>query len=82
MKDTNAFLLLLKIAYYTKREDNFTIPNLEVGEAFISNTMFPEITPANYRSAIKRLSDWGFVRLRTTNRGTIAKLTTDKFFKI
>lgn len=82
MKDQYAFMLLFKIAYFTKRNDNFTIPFVEIGEAFISNTMFPEFSPTNYRSAVKRLSNWGFATFRTTNRGTIAKLTTDKFFKI
>ena len=82
MKDQYAFLLLFKIAYFTKRNDDFTIPFVKIGEAFITNTMFPEFSPANYRSAIKKLSNWGFATFRMTNRGTIAKLSTDKFFKI
>ena len=40
MKDQYAFMLLFKISYYTKCNDNFTIPFVDIGEAFISNTMF------------------------------------------
>ncbi len=36
MKDTDAFLMLLKIAYNTKRDDFFSIPDLEMGEALLT----------------------------------------------
>ena len=82
MKDSNAFLMLFKIAYFTKRDNNFTIPDLEEGEAYITGAMFPELSAQSYRSAKKRLADWGFAIFRTTSAGTIAKITTNKFFRI
>lgn len=81
MKDTDAFLLLLKIAYNTKREDSFSIPDLEVGEALI-NADILGLGYEKYRSAKKRLEKWGFVTFKATNKGTIARIITNKFFII
>lgn len=81
MKDKNAFFMLFQIAYNTKREDFFSIPDLEVGEALIS----PEIcdmSPQTYRTTKAKLTNWGFAEFRGGTKGTIARLTTDKFFKI
>lgn len=81
MKDTDAFLLLLKIAYNTKRDDFFSIPDLEIGEAFITAEIMG-MSLQTFRTAKKKLAQWGFAEFKTTNKGTIARLTTDKFFKI
>lgn len=81
MKDTDAFLMLLKIAYYTKREDSFSIPDLEVGEAFITAEIL-ELSQQTFRTTKKKLEKWGFVKFKTNNKGTIARIVTDKFFKI
>lgn len=81
MKDTDAFLLLLKIAYFTKREDSFSIPDLEVGEALVTAELIG-LEYDRYRKAKDRLRKWGFAEFKATNKGSIAKLTTDKFFKI
>ena len=79
MKDTDAFLMLLKIAYNTRRDDTFSIPDVEIGEAFITADMLG-ITQATFRTTKKKLQKWGFVSFRTNNKGTIARMTTDKFF--
>ena len=81
MKDTDAFLMLLKIAYNTKRDDMFSIPDLEVGEAFITADILG-MSQQTFRSTKKRLERWGFVKFRTNNKGTIARMTTDKFFSL
>lgn len=81
MKDTDAFLMLLKIAYNTKREDSFSIPDLEVGEAFVTAEIVG-LSQQTFRTTKKKLEKWGFVEFRTTTRGTIARITTDKFFRI
>ena len=81
MKDTDAFLMLLKIAYNTKREDSFSIPDLEVGEAFITAEIVG-MSQQTFRTTKKKLAKWGFVEFRTTTRGTIARMVTDKFFRI
>lgn len=81
MKDTDAFLMLLKIAYNTKREDSFSIPDLEVGEAFVTAEIVG-LSQQTFRTTKKKLEKWGFVEFRTTTRGTIARMITDKFFRI
>lgn len=81
MKDTDAFLMMLKIAYNTKREDSFSIPDLEVGEAFITAEIVG-MSQQTFRTTKKKLAKWGFVEFRTTTRGTIAHMVTDKFFRI
>ena len=81
MKDTNAFLMLLKICYNTKRDDSFHIPDLEIGSAFINAEMF-DMSIQTYRTTKKKLEKWGFAEFKSTTKGTIARITTDKFFKI
>lgn len=81
MKDTDAFLMLLKIAYNTKRDDLFSIPNLEIGEAFITAETVG-MSQKTFRTTKKKLTKWGFANFRPTNKGTVARLTTDKFFKL
>lgn len=81
MKDADAFLMLLKIAYNTKREDSFSIPDLEIGEAFITAEIVG-MSQQTFRTTKRKLAKWGFVDFKTNNKGTIARITTDKFFKI
>lgn len=81
MKDTDAFLMLLKIAYNTKRDDMFSIPDLEIGEAFITADILG-ISQQTFRTSKKKLEKWGFAAFKSTNKGTIARMTTDKFFKL
>lgn len=80
-KDTDAFLMLLKIAYNTKREDSFSIPDLEVGESFITAEIVG-MSQQTFRTTKRKLAKWGFVDFKTNNKGTIARITTDKFFRI
>lgn len=81
MKDTDAFLMLLKIAYNTKRDDMFSIPDLKVGEAFITADILG-ISQQTFRGTKKRLEKWGFAKFTPNNKGTIARMTTDKFFTL
>ena len=81
MKDTDAFLMMLKIVYNTKRDDSFSIPDLEVGEAFITAEIVG-LSQQTFRTIKKKLEKWGFVKFRTNNKGTIARIITDKFFRI
>lgn len=81
MKDTDAFLMLLKIAYNAKRDDFFSIPDLEIGETFLTAEIC-QMTMTTFRTTKKKLEKWGFAKFRTTNKGTIAKMTTDKFFTL
>ncbi len=81
MKDTNTFLMLLTIAYNAKRENLFSIPDLEIGEAFLTADIC-RMSVTTFRTTKKKLEKWGFASFRTTNKGTIAKMTTDKFFEL
>lgn len=81
MKDQNAFWLLLQIAYNTKTDEFFSIPECEPGEAFFKVEEIG-MNLSTFRTAKAKLIKWGFASFRTSNRGVIAKLTTDKFFKI
>lgn len=82
MKDSKAFLLLLKIAYKTKLDDGFEIPEVEIGQAFIKGCDDVGMTMSEYRTTKNKLQKWGFAKFRTTTKGTIAELTTDKFFEL
>ena len=83
MKDKAAFMLLLQIAYKTKINDDFSIPDLEIGEAFINGHESVCLkNPDEYKFAIRRLKAWGFASFRRKWNGYIAKMTTDKFFTI
>lgn len=81
MKDTDAFLMLLKIAYNTKRDDFFSIPELDIGEAFVTAEIVG-MSQQTFRTTKKKLLKWGFAEFKPTSKGTIARLTTDKFFKL
>jgi len=83
MKDPKAFMLLLQIAYKTRRSEEFEIPNVEVGEAYINGHESVGLKNADeYKYAIKRLKKWGFASFRRVWNGYVAKVTTDKFFTI
>lgn len=81
MKDTDAFLMLLKIAYNTKRDDFFSIPDCEIGEAFITAELVG-MSQQTFRTTKNKLAKWGFAEFRGTTKGTIARMTTDKFFRL
>ena len=81
MKDTAAFLMLLKIAYNTKTDEGFSIPGLEIGEALITPDIVG-LSPQTFRTTKKKLEKWGFATFKPTFKGTIAKMITDKFFAV
>ena len=81
MKDTEAFLLLFKIAYHTKTNKDFTIPDCPIGWAFITAEIVG-LTQSVFRKNKNKLVKWGFIEVKTTNKGTFARVTTDKFFII
>ncbi|MCM1338896.1 MAG: hypothetical protein NC191_04435 [Muribaculaceae bacterium] len=81
MKDQNAFLMLLTIAYNTKRDNFFSIPDVEVGEAFITADVCG-MSQQTFRTTKNKLAKWGFAEFKPKTNGTIARITTDKFFKL
>lgn len=82
MKDEKAFLLFLKIGYKTAGADVFDVPPVRVGWAFIKGADDVNMTVQEYRSAKRRLENWGFVKFENSNKGTYAQITTDKFIRL
>jgi len=81
MKDRSAFILLMTIGLKAKREDDFSIPDLEIGECFLNGHQSANCkNPDDYKYAIKRLKQWGFASFKRVSKGYIAKVTTEKFF--
>ena len=76
----NAFLLLWQIAYRAKRTNSFCRYNLAIGEAFLGDFKNIGLTEGKYRYAKKFLAKHRFATFRTTNDGTIAKLTNFEVF--
>jgi hypothetical protein len=82
IKEPEAFRLLFLIAYRQKRNDDFRLPELEIGESFLRGFEDCGLSSIqSYRTAKKNLKKWGFASFRNTNKGTIAKITTNKFFR-
>lgn len=81
MKDTEAFLMLLKIAYNTKTEDFFSIPDCPIGWAFITAEIVG-VSQQTFRTNKNKLVKWGFIEVKTSPKGSFCRITTDKFFRI
>ena len=82
MKKPFAFLLLTQIARRAKRTDDFNLHNLEIGESLIGDYKNIGATEQQYRTAKSNLQKWGFATFRSTNKGTIAKLTDTRVYDI
>nr|DAU01400.1 MAG TPA: helix-turn-helix domain protein [Caudoviricetes sp.] len=54
---------------------------MDIGEAFITAEI-AGMSQQTFRTTKKKLSKWGFAEFKPTPKGTIARLTTDKFFKL
>ncbi len=76
------FALLALIAQRAKRTTEYSEHNLEVGEALIGDHKSHGASPREYRTAKLRLEKWGFSTFKTTNKGTIAKITNSSVFDI
>lgn len=82
LKDRNAFALLAQIALRAKRTNDFSVQKLKLGEALIGDFKSIGLTRGQYREATHRLTKYGFIAIKTTNKGTVAKLINSKIFDI
>jgi len=83
LHDPLSFGLLAVIASRARwRRNRLSIDGLEPGEAFIGDHKNCGMTRQQYRTRIKRLVGCGQITVRTTNRGTIARLRSDLVFDI
>jgi len=82
LRDHNAFVLLTVIALRARRSDEFNIHNLKSGEALLGDFERCGFTHHQYRTAMKRLSRWGFATFKPTTRGTVATLCASRIYDI
>lgn len=82
LKHPNSFNLLALIAYRAKRTGDFSVHDLEIGEALIGDFKSCGLTRQQHRTALSNLKKWQLVTTRATNRGTIAKIVNSNIFDI
>ena len=77
-----AFVLAYIIAARANWRGGFNKHNLKFGEAFLGDFDSYGMTERGYRTAKKVLQNGGFATFKATTKGTIAKLTDTRLFKI
>ncbi len=77
-----AFVLLTLIAKRARRTSDVIIDNLEIGEALIGDYETYGVTEQVYRSDKIFLKKFNFATFRSTNKGTVAKITATSIFDI
>jgi len=83
MRYPTSFTLLAQIAVRARREIPKINPfHMEVGEAMIGDYATIGLTRQQFRQALDRLKEAGFVTTRATNKGTIAKLCNTDIYDI
>jgi hypothetical protein len=82
MKYPPAYMLLSQIAYRARRTDEPNMYRLTIGEAMIGDYGSIGVTRQQYRTAIDKLKSNQFITIRTTNKGTVAKLIDARVFDI
>jgi hypothetical protein len=82
LKDKNAFVLLTVIALRARRTAAFNTHNLAVGEALIGDHGNYGMSRQEYRTAKAKLKKWKFATIKTTSKGTIAKLLDNDIYDI
>lgn len=74
LKDPKSWALLSLIAYRAKWSKGLSVHNLEQGQALIGDADACGLSAKEYRTAKKKLSQWGLVACKATNKGTVATL--------
>jgi hypothetical protein len=80
LSDPNAFILLTVIALRARRPREFTVHDLEPGEALLGDPGHYGLTRQEYRRAQRRLKRWGLAAFKPTSHGTVAKLLDRRIF--
>ncbi len=81
-KDHHCFMLMWQIAYRARRNNEFSTDNLKIREALVGDCKNIGLTRRQYRTCLNRLTDWGFVTIKTTNKGTIATIVDKRLYDI
>lgn len=82
LRRPNEYALLSLIAYRARRTNGFSVDNLRPGEALIGDYEACGLTRRKYRTALENLKKWGFLTIKPTNKGTIARLINSNIFDI
>jgi hypothetical protein len=77
-----AFLLAYVIAFRARWKNGFSFDGLQQGEAMLGDHDECGMTEREYRTAKKQLQKWNFATFKTTNRGTLGKLTDTRLFSV
>src|SRR5262249_26375718 len=80
LRDPLAFALLAQIAIRARWRTAFSSDGLELGEARIGDHESVGMTRAQHRTRVNRLKRWQLITIRTTSKGTIAKLISTLVF--
>jgi hypothetical protein len=79
-KNPNAYALAAVIANRARWREGFNADGLEQGEAMLGDYREYGMTRQEYRTALAHLCKNSFATTRTTNAGTIARLTDARLF--
>jgi hypothetical protein len=82
LNDPKAFTLLTVIALRARRTDEFNIHNLKAGEALLGDHERYGLTRQEYRSAQRRLKQWGLAAFKPTTNGTVASLLDQRIYDV
>lgn len=77
-----AFVLMAVIAKRARYREGTDLRGLELGEAWIGDHSNCGMSMRQYRTAKQQLSKWNFATFKTTNKGTIARLTDSRVFDV
>lgn len=78
----HALVVAYFVAMRARWRTGFHADGLDVGEALIGDFAAMGLTRQEYRTALANLTKWNFLTIRTTNKGTIAKLTDSRLYDI
>jgi hypothetical protein len=81
-RDPLAFALLTHIALRARWRNELNIEDLGLGEALIGDFKSYGMTRGEYRTRVRRLVKWRKIEIRTTPKGTIARLISADVFDI
>src|SRR5438445_7501779 len=82
LRDPYAFALLALIAQRARWRAFLSRDHLEIGEAMLDDCEDFGMSRSIYRNRLKKLVRWKQITIRTTNKGTIAKLISPLVFDI
>ncbi len=79
-KNQNDFILLYFIAIRAWRGPGISPRDCGIGEAFIGDYSTMGMSEQEYRTVKKHLKKMGFITIKPTSKGTIAKLINTELF--